>query len=143
MATQQTTQTTYDTQERQALRANYHVRTLTPEEEGTGVAWLPDGVYGFTSSVMQRDAPLYGRPICQSYEVHKLADGTVRIVGYVTPEDAAKLGASQSFVTIYLCPAPQGGADTLVSIPVARVLRHKEHSQRMEGGVQLEVEAGA
>ena len=56
---------------------------------------------------------------------------------------AAKLNAESSFVTILLYPEPVEETTSLVSIPVAHVLRHKEHSQRMMKGMEIEVEPGA
>ncbi len=126
----------------EALRTQHQVRLLTDQEEGCGVPWLPDGVYGFTSAVMQRDAPFFKKPIYQGYEVHKRPDGAVFIIGFVSLEDAGKLDAGETFVTIHLLPERREGASELVAIPLAHVLRHKEHSQRLAQGLELELDTG-
>lgn len=126
-------------QELEVLRAQHQVRPLTSEEEGYSLPWLPDGVYGYTCAVAQRDAPLFRKKIELSFEVHKRMDGTVHLVGYVSPEEASKLTSTEESVRIHLFPDPREDAHVLVSIPLSRVLRHKEHSQRMESGLELEL----
>lgn len=126
-------------QEREALRAQHQVRPLTESEDGYGLPWLPDGVYGYTCAVGQRDAPLFSKRIELGFEVHKRLDGSVHLVGYASPEDASKMNSAQESVSIHLFPDPREGANTLVSVPMSRVLRHKEHSQRMESGLELEL----
>jgi hypothetical protein len=126
--------------EREALRAKNQVRPLTEEEEGVGLDRLPDGVYGFTCAVGQGDAPLFGKLVFQSYELHKLTDGTVQLIGCVTEEDAARLKTSHGPVTIHLFSTSDERASVLVSIPLQQVRRHKEHSQRTGQGLELQVE---
>jgi len=126
-------------QEREALRAQHQVRPLTEPEDGCGLPWLPDGVYGYTCAVGQRDAPLFSKRIEQGFEVHKRLDGSVHLVGYVSPEDASQMNTVEESARIHLFPDPHEGANTLVSVPLSRVLRHKEHSQRMESGLELEL----
>jgi len=126
--------------EREALRAQHQVRPLTEEEDGYALHSLPDGVYGFTGAVATRDAPLFRKSILHSFEVHKRPDGTVLLVGCVSPADASKLDGTRQSATIKLFAERQDGASTLVSLPLHQILRHKEHSQRIGGGVQLEIE---
>jgi hypothetical protein len=128
-----------DNPERDALRAKHQVRPLTSEEEGYDVPRLPDGVYGFTGAVGRRDAPLFRQPMTQGYEMHKLLDGTVMLVGYVSADDAGKLATSKDVVDIRLFPDRHEKAPELVSLPAHRILRHKEHSHRLGEGVQLDV----
>jgi hypothetical protein len=81
---------------------------------------------------------LFKKSIYQCYEVHKLADGDVLIIGFVSQEDADKLNAKGS-VSIRLFPDRQEGASTLVSVSMADILRHKEHSQRAGKGLELDL----
>lgn len=128
-----------DDPERDALRAKHQVRLTTLEEEGYDLPRLPDGIYGFTTTLGRRDAPLFRRPITQSYEVHKLLDGTVMLVGYVSAEDAHKLATSKEVVNIRLFPDRQDNASELVNLPEHRVVHYKEHSQRSGEGLQLDI----
>jgi len=126
--------------ERIALRERHGVRPLTEEEEGTGIGQLPDGVYGFTNAVGQWDAPLFRKKIFLSYEMHKLHDGSPVLVGYVSSEDAERMRQPAATVTIRLFPDRQDEAPHLVSIPLERVRRHKQHSERTGRGLELELE---
>ncbi len=128
--------------ERLALREEHGVRPLTEAEEGTGIDQLPEGVYGFTCAVGQWDAPLFRRKIFLSYEMHKLRDGSPVLIGYVSPEDAERMKHRESAVTIHLFPDRQEGATELVSIPLERVRRHRQHSERTGRGLELELEPG-
>ncbi len=126
--------------ERIALREKHQVRPLTEEEEGTGIDQLPEGVYGFTCAVGQWDAPLFRRRIFLSYEMHKLPDGSPVLVGYVSPQEAERLNRAEEGVTIRLFPDRQGEATELISIPLERVRRHRQHSERTGQGLELELE---
>lgn len=128
-----------DDPERSALRTKHQVRLITIEEEGYDLPRLPDGVYGFTGTLGRRDAPLFRRPITQSYEMHKLLDGTVMLLGYVSPEDAEKLATSKDVVTIRLFPDRQEKAPMLVNLPEHRVVHYRENSQRSGEGLQLDI----
>jgi hypothetical protein len=126
--------------ERIALREEHGVRPLTEEEEGTGIDQLPDGVYGFTNAVGQWDAPLFRKKIFLSYEMHKLRDGSPLLIGYVSSDDAERMRHSSEGVTIRLFPDRQPDAPHLVSIPLERVRRHKQHSERTGRGLELELD---
>jgi hypothetical protein len=126
--------------ERLALREEHGVRPLTEDEEGTGIDQLPEGVYGFTCAVGQWDAPLFRKKIFLSYEMHKLRDGSPVLIGYVSPEDAERMRRREGRVTIHLFPDRQEEATHLVSVPLFRVRRHKQHSERTGHGVELELE---
>jgi hypothetical protein len=126
--------------EREALRTKNQVRPLTETEEGFGLDRVPDGVYGFTCAVGQWDAPLFKKQGFLSYEIHKLADGTALLLGYLTEEDAARLKNSQGLATVHLFAASDERARVFVSLPLHHIRRHKEHSQRTGHGVELHVE---
>ncbi|MDE3155466.1 MAG: hypothetical protein KGN76_10215 [Acidobacteriota bacterium] len=125
---------------RDALRAAHGVRLIAPAQEGLGLDRQPAGVYGFVSAPAVPQAPLYARPIYQSYEAHKRADGTTLMLAYVTPEDARALTAATGARPMQLFYAPQADATVLVAIPYARMRSHKEHSQRLGGGLHVDLE---
>ena len=123
--------------ERAALRAKHQVRSLTDREDGTGLHRLPNGVCGFTYAPGPRDAPLFRTPRPHTFEVHKLADGKVMLVGYVAPEVAARIENDPQLVEVRLFPAPRNEANTLVSLPLTRMVRHREFSTRDGGAFEM------
>lgn len=125
--------------EREALRAQHGVRLVTDEEEGTGIDKLPNGVYGFTYAPMQWDAPLFRTRTHQGFEIHKLPDGTELLIGYLSSEEADQMATATEPITIHLFADPGERADKLVCIPLERVVRHKQHSERTGSGLELEL----
>ncbi len=125
--------------EREALRARHQVRALTDEEEGASVQRLPAGVYGFTSTPGLHDGPLFKLPKYHTFEVHRLLDGEVVLIGFVSPETIAALESGSDDVPVYLFPDPVEQAPHVVTIPLSRIARIKEHSTREEGALRLEV----
>jgi len=119
------------------LRAAHALRTLTDDESGTGVDRLPGGVYGFTYSPALANSPLFKDRDLRSYEGHKLADGSVILLGFLTPSDKEAFESNAGRVTLHLFAEPTGDADQLASIPVSRIENHVEYSQR--GGQGLEI----
>ena len=123
------------------LRARHEVRALTEAEEGFGVYRLPNGVYGFTyAPVLHRDFPLFQANRYHAFEVHKLTDGAILLVGFVTEEAARKLQAATGELLIRLYPAPREEAATLVSVTLSRVIRIRENSTRETGGLEMYLE---
>jgi len=121
------------------LRSQHRVRLVTSEEEGTGIDRLPGGVYGFTYSPAADNFPLFKKKEINSYESHKLRDGSALLIGYVTSEEADKLNTTKEAVVLHLFPGPKDKATTLVIVPMARVLSHTEHSQRLGTGLEVRV----
>jgi len=121
------------------LRAKNQVRALSDEEEGLGIDRQLSGVYGFTYSPAEENFPLFKTKILRSFEAHKLPDGSSVLVGFATEGDSLKLGTGRESVSVSLYPDPMDEARTLVSIPMARVLRHKPLSQRGGNGLELQV----
>lgn len=124
--------------ERQALRARSHLRPVTPEEEGSPLRRLPDGVYGFSSSAASDEMPLFARPIHGSFEIHKLAGGEVAYVGYVSQQELPKFETGAGPCSLSLYPDPCGEATHLVSIPASRVERRK--AQAHDNGMPMQME---
>lgn len=125
--------------ERETLRAKHRVRLITDAEEGWGVDHLPGGVYGFTSSPGTKNSPLFVKRIYQSFEVHRTAGANVCLVGFVSPEIAARLETGKEDLHIRLFSDPQGDATAVVAIPSGRILRVKEYSDRQREGLSIEL----
>ena len=126
-------------EERVRLRAKHGVRPVTAQEEGYGIHRLPGGVYGFTYSPGVAEAPLFTERKYQCFEVHKLPDETVVLVGYVSDEMARRIETDAGELKLMLQPAPREGEAALIGVPVWRVRRHKEHSYRDGQGLELEL----
>ncbi|HTR37283.1 MAG TPA: hypothetical protein VMH80_15365 [Bryobacteraceae bacterium] len=108
-----------------ALRASHQVRPLQPSEEGAGVDALPDGVYGFAYAPGALAVPLFSKESYHAFEVHKAADGAVYVIGFLTPEEAAALDSASAGASFQLFPAPWENAQSLVSVPLARIVAPK------------------
>lgn len=121
------------------LRSKNQVRLVTEDEDGTGIDHLPNGVYGFTCSPAEEDFPLFVQKALRSYEAHKLGDGTAVLVGFLTQGESLQMSAGRESVTVHLFSDPQEEADVLVTIPMTRVQRHEQHSQRTGKGLELQI----
>lgn len=122
-----------------AIRSAHQLRPLTEEESGDGVDNLPKGVYGFTYSPALENFPLFQARDLRCYEGHKLADGSVVLLGFLTAEEKQTFETSAEKATIHLFAEPTGDVDELVSVPMSRVLGHVEYSQRGGKGLELSV----
>lgn len=123
------------------LRSEHGVRALTADESGSGVNRLPGGVFGFTYSPAEDDFPLFQERELRSFEGHKLADGSVLLLGFLTPEERDTFETAKGQATVHLFPEPKERADQLVCVPMKRVLSHVENSARRGTGLELEIGA--
>ncbi len=123
--------------ELERIRAAHRLRALTDTESGGGVNRLPNGVYGFTYSPAEDNFPLFNDRDLRSFEGHKLEDGSIFLLGYLTSEEKAAFGKPGSEAAIHLLPEPKGNADQLVRVPLGRVARHVENSARKGAGLEL------
>lgn len=130
---------TQSTAAQEGLRATHQVRVITDAEEGTGVNALPAGVYGFTYAPALPNAPIFSVRRFRSFETHKLRDGEVRIIGFVSAGHAKALSSSAADFEIVLQPEPEPGADTLVTIPYPRIRHHRQYAVRTEHGLTLQL----
>ena len=128
-------------EELQKLREVNQVRDLTESEEGTGVNHLPSRVYGFTFAPAAKEAPLFREKRYHNFEVHKLDDGAVMIVGFVAAAVAAQIREGKQSIDFRLQSDPQGDAATLVAIPTWRIVHAREHSIRDGLGLELQLSA--
>ena len=125
------------TQELERIRSAHRLRALTDTESGSGVNRLPNGVYGFTYSPAEENFPLFNDRDLRSFEGHKLEDGGILLLGFLTPEDEETFEKTGAGPTIHLFPEPKGKAVQLVRVPLARIVRHVENSVRKATGLEL------
>jgi hypothetical protein len=121
------------------LREELDLRPVTDAEEGLGVNVVPNGVFGFTYSPAVENSPLYRERRFRCYETHRLRDGTVNLLGFVSAEDAHKLERVADVVEICLQPEPEEDAEVFVVIPHVRIRQHRLMSVRTEHGVTMKV----
>jgi len=106
------------------MRAAHGVVPVSKEDEGNSFRKIANGVYGFTYAPGNEDFGLFLKQPRQSFEVHKLGDGTMLVLGYTTAENAGKLGlAGAQEVNLY--PEPRGESSVLVAVPHARMVNAK------------------
>jgi hypothetical protein len=119
------------TDEVEVLRAQHQVALVNEKDEGADVARLPGGVYGFTYSPLQA-TPMFRKKATQSFEVHKLADDSVHLVGFVREGEASRLSISSEELDVRLYPEPREDAFTATSIAVSRI-RSSRGPSRSDG----------
>lgn len=118
------------------LRTLNGVRLIDKQQNGTGIARQPNGVYGFTYAP-QQESPLFHKKSFHSFEMHKLPDGSVHLLGFVTEEAAAKLSASGEYFDLDLYPDPWESSVKAVSIPSSRILENKGPSREPGNALRL------
>jgi hypothetical protein len=110
-------------------------------EEGTAVADLPRGVYGFTGSPALA-APLFAERRYRNFEIHHLSDGSVAIIGFVSTEHASRLAsATETDVDVTVYPDAETGVTELVAISYECIASHRQYSIRNASGMNLRVRA--
>jgi hypothetical protein len=106
------------------------------DEEGTTAERLPNGVYGFTYSPTEA-VPLFSQKAWHSFEVHKYADGSIYLVGFVTAKEAGTIsGGGHAEITLF--PDPWESSTELVSVPLTRAIPSKKGPSR-DGGNGLKM----
>jgi hypothetical protein len=125
------------TRELERIRSAHRLRPLTDTESGSGVNRLPNGVFGFTYSPVEENFPLFNDRDLRSFEGHKLEDGSIYLLGFLTREEKEAFEKTGAGPTIHLFPDPKAEADQLVRVPLARIVRHVENSVRKGTGLEL------
>lgn len=125
-------------QQRQQLRRKYQLRELTFEEEGFGVAKTPKGVYGFTYAP-GTETPMFRKHCWHSFEVHKLHDGSVRLVGFVAAADYERWMQSEAPVRFKVYPSWSEAHPVLIHLPFDNFVTG--YRPQREEGSPIEVEA--
>ena len=107
------------------VRSRNGVSAVTSADEGAPLGQLPDRVFGFTYSPINESTPLYATRTLQSFEVHKVSSGQVRLLGFVKAAEAEKLAAGTEEFDVNLYPETNGESTTLVEVPLDRIIRAK------------------
>jgi len=115
--------------EMEALRARAGVRPMAATKDGFALADQDDGTYGYTSSPFGADTPLFHKRIFQSFECHRLVDGSLHLLGFVTDQESAIIGGGRESLEISLYPDPTGAAVKAVSLSLDRVSQVKPPSR--------------
>jgi len=117
------------------------LQLVAVEDDGTGCEKQPNGVYGFTYSPAEDNFPFFRKREWRSYETHKSDRGEVAIIGFLKPADKTLFDGAED-ATIHLFPEPVDEAKSIVSIPMTRVIRRVEYSQRGGKGLELSIRGG-
>lgn len=117
----------------ESLRSGRSLRALNKDEDGIDVFQLPNGVYGFTYSAAQKEMPIFTKQPFHAFEVHRLNDGSVHMVGFVTPEVKSKIEGKAGTIEAVLYPAPFESATELISIDVDDMQPAKKAVTREDG----------
>lgn len=115
--------------EREKLRAERKLRLVSDSEAGEAIEFAPEAVYGFTYSPGTDGVPIFPKQTFQIFEVHKLGDGSVHYVGYMTEEDATALNSATDSVDLKLYPEPYEKAQRFVSVPKECIIRSRPVSR--------------
>ena len=134
---------TASTPEQESLRTDHGVRLVAEADEGRGVDALPAGTYGFTYSPALSNAPLFQTRRFRSFEIHKLPDGEVAIIGFMSADDALALASGASDAQVRVQPEPEPDANHLVIVPYSRIRHHQQYAVRTEHGLTLRVSAAS
>jgi hypothetical protein len=125
---------------RQILRSRHQVRPLLALEETLELDKLPNGVYGFTLVPARLNSPVLKTPQPDLFEVHKTDDGAIVVLGFVSWQTASIMETACGRFQVNLSSMPSAEASVLVSIPMSRVIRHKQSCSRDESLLEMEVE---
>lgn len=109
------------------MSREHHVSLIAEVESEKTTAEVPPDSYGFAYA----SSLLYNEPMLlrvtywsKSFEIHKLHDGSLTVLGYVGPEtfvrirEAARRGDD---ITLYSVPLKQASVTQLVSLPLSRL----------------------
>jgi hypothetical protein len=116
----------------ETLRVERSLRVVEKEEEGFNVYDLPHGVYGFTFAPGLREVPLYSKRPYHSFEIHKLANGEIHTIGFVSPALHDALNGKAA-VEALIFPDPWEESTILVSLSDARLQPAKKAVARVDG----------
>lgn len=126
---------------REQLRAASGLRPLSRSEEGAPLAAVPNGTYGFSTSAATSEIAVFSKPVFRSFELHKLASGEIRYVGYVCPAEERTLAGGSEPAVINLYPDPYDQATILVQVSASRIDRKRPPLRDLGSPMQLEIAA--
>lgn len=118
--------------EREALRGRHGVKLVQGQDEGDILKYARGGIYGFTYAPQTLDCGLFAKNPFLSFEMHKLADNSIKLLVAVTPETKQKIETAKEMVEIEFYPNAYRTAHDLIALPYER-LRHLKAPSREEG----------
>ena len=127
------------TKEQEMLRISNKVKLIDEVLEGTGIDALPGGIYGFTFSPALHNSPLFRAKHFRSYEIHKLDDGFVCLIGFVQIVDATRFKDTKETFDILIQPEPEPNSDVLLAIPYSCISQHHQFSVPTDHGIKIAV----
>ena len=119
--------------ELEQLRSQRQLRTLTKEEEGSDIYKLPNGVWGFSYAPGLKEVPIYSKGHYHGFEIHRLSNGEVHVIGFVTPEEKAQWSSSKVAVKAAIYPERWEASTELVSVVDSRLQPAKKALAREDG----------
>ena len=117
----------------EALRSERKLRALTTTEEGTDIYHLPNGVFGFSYAPGLKEVPIYSKRHYHGFEIHRLSNGEVHVVGFVTPGEKAQFESSKQAVQVKIFPDPWEASTELISVADRRSQPAKKAVTREDG----------
>ena len=127
------------TKEQEMLRISNKVKLIDEALEGLGIDALPGGIYGFTFSPALHNSPLFRAKHFRSYEIHKLDDGLVCLIGFVKIVDAARFKDTKETFDILIQPEPEPEADVLLTLPYSCISQHHQFAVPTDHGIKIAV----
>ena len=112
---------------------------ISEAEEGTAVADVPNGIYGFTWAP-QSEAPLFRKQGFQSFEIHKAANGEIDLIGFISEDDAKRMADSKEEFYINLFPVAHESATKAICIARSQILQHRDPTRNAGNSIELKLE---
>jgi hypothetical protein len=119
--------------ELEKLRASRGLRALTKDEEGWNIYDLKNAVFGFTYAPGLKEVPVYSKQHYHGFEVQRLSNGEIHLIGFVTPDLKAKMAEPTGTVQAAVFPQPWEESTELVSIADSRMQPAKKAVTREDG----------
>lgn len=119
-------------QGRETLRGKHGVQVVKGEAEGDILKYARGGIFGFTYAPQTLDCGLFEKHPYLSFEMHKLADNSIKLLAVVTPEMKQKIESASGQVEISFYPDAYSTASELVALPYEK-LQHLKAPNRDEG----------
>lgn len=115
------------------LRSERKLRPLTKAEEGWDIHNLPNGLFGFTYAPGLKEVPVYSKQHYHGFEIQRLANGEIHVVGFVTAGEKAQFAAAKQAVQAVVYPDRWNESTELVSLSTARLQPAKKAVTREDG----------
>lgn len=124
----------------ETIRIQHQVTLVDPKDEGRRVESLLPGTYGFTGAPTNA-SPVFQKRISQGFEVHRLPDGAIHIIGFVTEQEATHMFEGRELLDLDLYPEPWEEAFKCVSVSRSRITRSKGPSRTNGNAIRIDLSA--